>query len=28
MIPDTTAVAWLAIAYLIAMTWLVSGWMK
>jgi len=27
MIADTTAVAWIAITYLIALTWLVSGWM-
>lgn len=28
MIADTTAVAWIAITYLIALTWLVSGWMR
>ena len=28
MIADTTAVAWFVIAYLIAMTWLLSGWMQ
>jgi len=27
MIADTTAVVWIAITYLIALTWLVSGWM-
>jgi len=27
MIADTSAVAWIAIIYLIALTWLVSGWM-